>query len=518
MSWKKEIDEIFKRRLLALGQGGESAVAKHHAKGKLTARERVLSLLDPATFKEFGSIAGTPEFSADGSLEKFTPANYIIGLGKIHDRTVAVGAEDFTLKGGSPNAAGLRKSMYAEHLAIDYKVPLVRLLEGGGGSVKKEGNDAPKTSGDPLFGSPRFTIIADAMGKIPVVSAALGPVAGFPAGRLVSSHFSVMTKETSQIMIAGPAVVKRALGIDITKEQLGGSQIHAHSGIIDNLACSEEDAFQQIKTFLSYLPNNVWEKAPRLHNDDPVDRCDQTLSNLVPTNRRRSYNIRKILESIVDRQSFFEISPSFGPGLTIALARLNGQPVGITANNCNYNAGAMTAQTAQKMRRLIELCEIFHLPIVNFVDEPGFMIGPDAEKAGTIRYGMAAVAAASQATVPWASVRIRKSYGVASAAHFGPNSYILDWPSVESGALPVEGGVAVAFHRKIAAAENPEALRNELENQLLDSQSPFSASESFSSHEIIDPAETRPHLCQWVDWVQPKLGKMLGETTFSVRP
>ena len=519
MPWKKEIEEIDKRRTLAKQQGGAEAINKHHLKGKLTARERIDAILDTNTFKELGAIAGAANIDENGVTKSYDPANYIVGMGKVNKKNVAIGVEDFTVKGGSPNTSGLRKSIYAEHLALNYKIPLIRLLEGGGGSVQKGADqDDPRVWGDALFGKPRFNIIAEVMGKIPVVSAALGPVAGFPAGRLVTSHFSVMTQETAQVMVAGPAVVKRALGVDLTKEQLGGATIHCRSGIIDNLANDEEHAFKLLRDFLSYLPSNAWERTNKLLSNDSPKRTAPNLNSLIPRDRKISYDIFQILNSVLDQDTFFELSPLYGPGLVVGLARLDGQPVGIAANNCNHNAGAMTVESAQKMRRLIELCDTFHIPIVNFVDEPGFMIGLEAEKAGTIRYGMAAVAAASQATVPWASIRIRKSYGVASAAHFGPNAYIVDWPSVESGALPVEGGVAVAFHRQIASAENPELMRQELEKQLIDAQSPFLAAESFSAHDIIEPSQTRQYLCQWIEWIQPILDQLIKPVSFSIRP
>lgn len=178
----------------------------------------------------------------------------------------------------------------------------------------------------------------------------------------------------------------------------------------------------------------------------------------------------------------------------------------------------MTAEAAQKMRRMIELCDTFHLPIVNFIDEPGFMIGPEAEANGTIRYGMAAVSAAATATIPWASIRVHKSFGVAGAAHYGPDAYVLDWPSAESGALPLEGGVAVAFGREIAESANPDAKRRELEERLLAARNPFGSAESFAVHDMIDPRETRPRLCDWVDWIQPRLDGLLGETRFAMKP
>ena len=208
----------------------------------------------------------------------------------------------------------------------------------------------------------------------------------------------------------------------------------------------------------------------------------------------------------------------FGPSQICGLAQLNGQPVGILANDCMVYAGAMTAEAAQKYRRFVEMCDTFHVPIVNFVDQPGFMIGPESEAQGTIRYGMAAVCAASQSTIPWAVIQVHKGFGVATAAHYAPGNYVLAWPSVESGALPLEGGVAVAFHREIAAAENPEAKRRELEERIREARSPFPRAESFAVHELIDPRETRPVLCEWIDWIQPQLDNLVGPVRFGMRP
>lgn len=514
MPWNRIIQELKQRRELARQQGGSDGVAKQHAKGRLTIRERIEQLLDEGSFQEQGKIAGSPVTAEEGSLKNYTPANYVLGFGCLDGRHLVVGGEDFTLKGGSPNAAGLRKSVYAEHLAIQHRIPLIRLLEGGGGSVA---GGKSRTVGEPVYAPPRFQVIAEAMGQIPVVSAAVGPVAGFPAGRLVASHFSVMVRGIAQVMVGGPALVDRALGIKLTKEELGGAHIHARSGVVDNIADSETHAFEQIRRFLSYMPANVWELPPRLACTDDPGRTEQELLEIVPETPNQEFDMRRIIELVFDHQSFFEMGQQFGPGAIAGLARLNGQPVGILANDCRFYAGAMTAAAAQKTRRMIELCDTFHLPVVNLVDEPGFMIGPDAESAGTIRYGMAAVAAAATASVPWASVQIHKCFGVAGAAHFGPDPYLLLWPSAESGALPLEGGVAVAYQREIAMAKDPQAKRQELEDHLRGQKSPFARAESFSVHELIDPRETRPALCQWADRIQPRLETLKSRHTFTMR-
>lgn len=517
MSWDKEVQELQRRRYLAQQQGGEASIAKQHARGRMTIRERIDVLLDDGSFREHGRATASPVYDENDELLEYVPANYVVGFGAIEGRRVTVGGEDFTLKGGSPNAAGLRKSVYAEHLAVQYRTPLVRMLEGGGGSVKGGGKKGG-TVGDPVYTEPRFKIIADAMGVVPVASAALGAVAGFPAGRLVASHFSVMTEHTAQVLIGGPALVERALGVKMTKEELGGASVHLRSGIVDNLAADEHDALAQIRRFLSYLPSSIWQRTPRYQVDDPVDRQEQALLSIVPRDSNTGFDMRHILQMIFDHGSVFEIGAFYGPSQICALATLNGQPVGVLANDCLHYAGAMTAEAAQKYRRFVEMCDTFHLPIVNLIDQPGFMIGPESEAAGTIRYGMAAVAAAAQSTVPWAVIQVHKGFGVATAAHYAPGAYILAWPSVESGPLPVEGGVAVAFHREIAAAPDPEAKRRELEDRLREARSPFPRAESFAVHELIDPRETRPVLCEWIEWIQPQLETLTGPTQFPTRP
>ena len=223
---------------------------------------------------------------------------------------------------------------------------------------------------------------------------------------------------------------------------------------------------------------------------------------IIPRERRRAYAMRQILSWVLDTDSFFETGRRYGSSLITGLARLNGCPVGVIGNDCMIYAGAMTAQAAQKLRRFVDFCNTFHLPVVSFVDEPGFMIGPDSEQAGTIRHGTAAIAAVMQSRVPWASVLVRKAFGVAAVAHFAPDGLVLSWPSAESGALPVEGGVAVAFGREIAAAADPDARRRELEAMLAERQSPFPKAEGFSVHELIDPRETRPRLIDWLNMMQ----------------
>jgi acetyl-CoA carboxylase carboxyltransferase component len=521
MSWKPEVEGIEKRRELAAGHGGEEAVAVQHSLGRLTIRERIAALADADSFREQGPIAGHAEHDENGALRSFSPANYVLGIAKINGRPCVLGGEDFTQRGGSPSPAGLRKSVYAEDLAIRYRMPLVRFLQGGGGSVagtsgKQKSGGGPR--GDPVYARHRFSSVAEVMATAPVVSAALGAVAGLPAARLVASHFSLMTRHSAQVLIAGPAVVERALGEHATKEELGGAGVHECSGVVDNVVEDEVEAFEAIRRFLGFLPNNVFENAPRAACDDDRERCEEELLAIVPRNRRKTYAMRRLLALVLDRDSFFELGPGYGRGQITGLARLNGQPLGVVANDGRFYAGAMTADGSRKLRRFVDLCEAFHLPVLNFVDEPGFMIGGDAESAGTIRFGAEALFAVVQSSVPWASVLVRKAYGVAAAAHFAPDAFVLSWPSAEGGALPVEGGVAVAFRREIAAAPDPEARRRELEDAFAAGRSAFPRAESFGVHDLIDPRRTRPVLCDWIDWIQPLLREHVGVKRHTIRP
>ena len=518
MTWQREVDGIEQRKRLAQEHGGADAVARQHTQGRLTIRERITGLVDADSFREQGPIAGHAETDEQGQIQSFTPANYVLGVGKIDGRLCVVGGEDFTVRGGSPSPAGLRKSVFAEELAWRYRVPLIRFLEGGGGSVPRGDGKGGGGGGEAVYAPPRFMSIMQVMGTVPVVSAALGAVAGLPAARLVASHFSIMTKHTAQVMIGGPALVERAFGQRPTKEELGGPDVHLRSGVVDNVAEDEAGVFAQIRRFLSYLPTNVWEAAPVTPSDDDRNRQEPELLAIIPRNRRRAYDMRQLVEWVVDRESFFELAALYGPSQIVGLARLNGQSVGIWANDPVWYAGAMTADGAQKVRRFIDLCDTFHLPIVCFVDEPGFMIGPEAEQAATIRHGTATLFAVMQSTVPWASVLVRKIYGVAGAAHFGPGGMVFAWPSAESGALPLEGGVAVAYRREIEAAPDPEAKRREIEERLASQRNPYTRAEAFNVNDLIDPRHTRPTLCDWIDLIQPQLRAHRGPRAYTIRP
>ena len=515
--WQPELEELAQRRRLAAELGGEESIARHHAAGKLTVRERIDRLVDGGSFSELGSIAGVAEYE-DGELKSFRPANHVMGLGMIDGRHVVVAGEDFTVRGGAADGGGGAKWIRAETLAEEWRLPLVRLVDGTGGSVRTFEQIGRTYIPD----NPGWPLLTRLLGKVPVVGAVMGSIAGLPAAKAVMAHWTIMVKDSSQIFVAGPPVVRRGLGEQVTKEELGGYQVHAYkSGVVDNVAEDEEECFRQIRRFLSYLPANVWNAPPRVEPSDSPERREDALASIIPRNRRRPYNARRVLELVLDTDSIFELSPYFGRSLITCFARLNGYPVGVMANDPMFFGGAMTADSSEKLMRFVDLCDSFHLPIVNFVDQPGFMVGTAAELRGTIRKGSRALVAVEQSTVPWIAFIIRKCYGVAGGAHNRNSRLALRyaWPSAEWGSLPIEGGVDAAYRREIEGAADPAAKRQEIEDRLNQLRSPFRSAEAFDIEEIIDPRDTRAVLCRFVDMAQELVRTELGpKARIGMRP
>ena len=518
--WSDELAELALRRQQAEAMGGEAAVAKHHAQGRLTIRERVQGLVDAGSFQEIGKLTGQGQYE-NNKLVKVTPAPYIMGLAKIDGRAVALGGEDFTVRGGTSWSGDRKKGGqggFIEDMAHQYRIPLVNLIDGAGGSVT-----SIQRRGHSVFpGVHGFERSVELLGEVPVVSAVLGSAAGGPAGRAILSHWTVMVKDTSQVFAAGPSVVERSLGQKITKEELGGPALAVDvAGTIDNVAASEHDCFAMIRRFLSYMPQNVWELPPATVCTDPVERRDEALATIVPKDRRKPYNMRKLISMIIDRESGFEIQPTFGKAVITMLARMDGKVVGIVANNPMFYGGAIDGKGARKQTHFIDLCDTFHIPLIFLVDVPGFMVGRDAEAAGTLRDGMRAVQAALQASVPVFTVVIRKCYGMAGmgATDKSGLDFKIAWPSAEWGSLPIEGGVAVAFRRELAIAADPKARERELEAEFSAMASPQRTAEAFGVEDIVDPRETREYLCRFIDAAQYRLSTMVGpKARYGVRP
>lgn len=516
MSWEPEIEELRRREAFAEELGGQDKVERQHFYGKQTIRERFAAMADEGSFHEIGKTAGVGEYNDDGNLVHLTPSNFLFGVARVDDRPVILSGDDFTVRGGSADATIPEKRNTAESLGVELRLPHIRLVDGmgGGGSVKTI-ETAGRTYIPQLRG---WETIVGHLAIAPSVSLALGSVAGIGAARVASAHYSLIVRESAQMMIAGPALVEQASLGDHGKEELGHADIHTSNGAIDDAVDTEAEAFERAKRFLSYLPTNVDELAPRVSCGDDPQRCEESLISIVPREPRRVYQMRKVVNAVVDTDSFFEIGKGWGKSIITGLARLDGYPVAVFAEDPFVYGGAWTADGCRKLIRLLDMASTFHLPVVHLEDCPGFLIGKESEEDSTIRYGSQALAALGQLTTPFACVVIRKAFGVAGAANNKPgaHSFRYSWPSGDWGSLPIEGGIEVAYKQELADSDDPDGLLDEIRGRLNRVRSPHRSAEFFEIEEIIDPRETRPMLCEWVDLVQRSI--TTGPSTFGYRP
>ncbi|MGJ4902527.1 acyl-CoA carboxylase subunit beta [Bradyrhizobium sp. HKCCYLS2058] len=505
MSWQPELEELARREAFAREMGGPDKVKRQHDQGRLTVRERIDGVVDPGSFHEIGAVAGLGEYDEQGELKHVTPANCVFGRARVDGRTVVVVGDDFTVRGGSADASIAAKPLMAEEMAHDFRLPIIRIIEGsgGGGSVKTiETKGAANLPGG-IGGNRWYRYTTENMSLVPVVALGLGSVAGLGAARLAASHYSVMTRQ-SAMFVAGPPVVKR-LGQDLGKMELGGADIQTKAGGVDHAVDTEAEAFACARRFLSYLPSSVHELPPTLPCTDDPQRADDQLISAVPRDRRRVYKMRPIIESVVDNGSFFEVSQNYGRPLIVGLARLEGRAVMVLASDPYHYGGSWTADACQKVIRWVDFAETFHLPIVYLMDCPGFMVGLEAEKAATIRHGVRAMAAVNQSTVPWCTVIVRNNFGVAGVVHQPADRFSIRyaWPSAHWGSLPLEGGIEAAYRAEIDAAPDPKAKLKEIEERLTKLRSPFRSAEKFWVEEIIDPRKTRALLCEFARLAEP---------------
>ena len=515
MSWEEEINELRERQRQAQQMGGAERVAKHRAAGKLTVRERVEQVLDPDSFHEIGSVTGKAQYDDKGNITAFTSSYLVMGRGRINGKPVIVAGDDFTVRGGSSEGGVKDKLLRVEAMARDLRLPLIRLVDGtgGGGSVRTT-EVLGYMKCPSLLG---WGLAVQNLSTVPVVSLALGSVAGLGAMRVAASHYSLMIKETSQIFVAGPPVVKR-IGQDYTKNELGGSQIHARNGTVDDEAATEAKAFEMARKFLTYLPPSVYELPERTEPALDASRIVEPLIEAIPKDPRQVYKIRPIINSVVDKDSFFEIGRLWGRSIVTGFARLDGWPVAVMASDPYCYGGAWTVDAARKIRRFVDLAQTFHLPMMHLVDCPGFMIGLEAEQASAVRFGMETITAINESTIPWCGIIMRKCFGIAGGAHVNNARYSMRyaWPSAEWGSLPVQGGLEVAYRAEIESAADPKAKMAEIEERLRLLRSPFRSAEAFNIDEIIDPRETRRILC---DFANVSAGaRVAGPPSFGYRP
>ncbi len=520
--WQPELDELRRREALARQMGGADKVARQHAGGRLTIRERIERLADPGTFHEIGALTGRGTYDAQGQLTEFTPANRVSGRAMLDGRPVVISGDDFTVRGGSADATIPNKTTLAERMAAELRLPIIRIIEGsgGGGSVKTiETKGYTNLPGGLDGNSDRYKFLAENMGRVPVVALGLGSVAGLGAAQVSASHYSVMTKTTSAMFVAGPPVVARIGDKQaLDKQALGGWHIQCEAGAVDDAVDTEEQAFERARLFLSYLPSSVHTVAERRPCYDPADRREPRLFTIVPRDRHQPYKMRTVIDCVFDQDSFMEIGRHFGRPVITGLARLEGLPVAVLASDPFHAMGAWTADACEKVIRFVDMAETFHTPIVYLCDCPGFMIGLEAERRATIRYGVRAMAAINQSTVPWCTVITRNVFGVAGAAHVpaGRLAIRYAWLSAQWGSLPLEGGIEAAYRAEIEAAEDKAAKMAEIEARLQALRSPFRSAEAFGIESIIDPRETRPLLCEFARLAEPL--RTPGPRSFSMRP
>ncbi len=528
-TWAPVLEEVRTLQGLAHERLGphsqERGVVRQRRRGKLTCRQRIDLLLDEGSFREVGSLAGFASYGDDGETLAFTPANHVGGWGTIDQRKTIVCADDFTSRGGHADGSIGAKSHHLDRLSLKLRVPAVRMLDGssGGGSVaamvpqqKKEGESTAKeSSGAIKAGQPRVsggggsflpghlgsTMFSEQLATVPVVNMLLGSVVGIGAAKAVLGHFSVMVRDISQLFVAGPPVVSHAMGYDITKEDLGGWHVHCRNGSVDNLAETEEEAAHMTRRFLSYLPPSVYEAPPVTACSDPLDRREEELFTLIPRKRTSTFDIRRAIELIADAGSFFEIGPHWGTDQVTGFVRFAGVPMGVVATDSRHeNGGALTADGCRKLKRHLDVCDLFHLPVVNLVDNPGFAVGLEHEIASTIRWGGEWMVAFAQVQVPIFTVLMRRSFGVAGNNYATPRitpEVRVAWPSADVGGIPPEGGIEAAYKRQLAEADDPAALRAEIEARIEAARGPVGPLNRFQLEEMIDPRDTRRYICEW---------------------
>ena len=469
--------------------GGAERVAKQHAAGKLTARERLDLLLDAGSFDEVDMFVR--HSSSDFGLAENRPLGdgVVTGFGTVDGRPVAVFSQDFTSFGGSLSSAHGAKICKIMDLALKAGIPVVGLNDSGGARVQ-EGVAALGAYADIFL---RNTL---ASGVVPQISAILGPCAGGAVYSPAITDFTVMVEKTSYMFVTGPKVVKTVTHEDVSSEDLGGAASHAgRSGVAHFAEPNEGRALQTVRRLLSYLPANNLEAPPTRPCDDPVERADEALKTVVPDNPNKPYDIRDAILGVVDRESFLEIHEQWAGNIVVGFARVGGQPVGVVANQPAVLAGVLDIDASRKAARFVRFCDAFNVPLVTFVDVPGFLPGTDQEWHGIITHGAKLLYAYCEATVPKITVIVRKAYGgaydVMSSKHIR-GDVNLAWPSAEIAVMGPKGAVEIIFNREIAKAADPEAAAQARIDEYTEHfANPWKAAEQGFVDAVILPEETR---------------------------
>ncbi|GAA1430256.1 acyl-CoA carboxylase subunit beta [Streptomyces thermospinosisporus] len=496
------VAELHEIRAQALAGPSEKATAAQHAKGKLTARERIELLLDPGSFREVEQLRRHRATGFGLEAKKPYTDGVITGWGTVEGRTVFVYAHDFRIFGGALGEAHATKIHKIMDMAIAAGAPLVSLNDGAGARIQ-EGVSALAGYGG------IFQRNTKASGVIPQISVMLGPCAGGAAYSPALTDFVFMVRDTSQMFITGPDVVKAVTGEEITQNGLGGADVHAEtSGVCHFAYDDEETCLHEVRYLLSLLPQNNRENPPRVECTDPVDRRSDVLLDLVPADGNRPYDMAKVIEELVDDGEYLEVHERWARNIVCALARMDGQVVGIVANQPQVLAGVLDIEASEKAARFVQMCDAFNIPIVTLLDVPGFLPGVDQEHGGIIRHGAKLLYAYCNATVPRISLILRKAYGgayiVMDSQSIGAD-LTYAWPTNEIAVMGAEGAANVIFRRQIAEAEDPEAMRARMVKEYkAELMHPYYAAERGLVDDVIDPAETREVLIRSLTMLQTK--------------
>jgi acetyl-CoA carboxylase carboxyltransferase component len=492
------VDDLKSRRKKNLAMGGEEKIAKQHARGKLTVRERIDLLFDPGTFVELGLLAQ----NRDGS--DTAPADGVVtGHGDVDGRQVWVIAYDFTVMAGSMGAVGEQfKAARVRDLAVRYRRPIVWLLDSAGARIQEASGSTFAGTGW-LFAEQVYM-----SGVIPQVAAMLGPCAAGTAYIPGLADFVPMVKGTSSMALGGARLVKAATGEDVTDHDMGGSQVHCYeSGVGDNEVADDAECIATVRRFLSYLPSSNLEPPPFAASDDPPDRAVEGLEKIVPVNARSAYDVRKVVKAVFDRESWFEVKPTWAKNIVVGFARAGGHSVGVVANQPMQKGGALDSDAADKAARFIRMCDAFNVPLVYLMDVPGFLVGSQVEKDGIIRHGAKMLYATSEATVPKVTVIMRKAYGagyyVMCGKGYQPDA-IVAWPFAEISVMGPEGAVNIIFNKQVEAADDPEAARARLIDTIRKQIDPYLAAGWAMIDDVIDPSETRRVIIKAIEQARDK--------------
>lgn len=487
MALKRKSRELAERKEQALLGGGETAIKKQQAMGKMTARERIISLLDDNSFQEYDLFAQHEGRDFDMEKKELPGDGVITGTGKIYGSPVCVFAQDFTVAGGSLGLMHARKITKIMDHALKMKVPLIGINDSGGARVQ-EGVNSLAGYGEIFY---RNTL---ASGVIPQISVILGPCAGGAVYSPALTDFVFVVDKISKMFITGPEVIKTVLGEEISMEELGGAMVHSSiTGNAHFYAPTEAECFEQIKTLISYIPWSNRQKAKKLRPKNPKN--SYRIESIVPTDPKQPYDVRNVIRSIADGSEFFEVMEYFAPNMVIGYGRMNGATVGFVANQPMVLAGVLDVDSSDKAARFIRFCDCFNIPLITLVDLPGYLPGIDQEHAGVIRHGAKVLYAYSEATVPKITVILRKAYGggyIAMNSRHLNADFVFAWPAAEIAVMGPEGAANIIFRKEITTADDPEKMRKQKIKEYKEKfANPYVAAARGYVDAVIEPEETR---------------------------